>query len=728
MLHAARQRLRARSLQNTPLPEGPQPLEPQIEQLRAAAGDAELQSARRQTILDSVKHGLRDLDDVPCLFQYAADLEAGPRLLLDSLSASRDPDAFTFDMSLSGHSSIEFAQLPSPFPPQAPSTGYTFTTWLKVAKFDPSAHTTIFGALDQSQSCFLLLYLEHGRNRLVLQTSLSNERPAVRFANVTFEQDQWYHIAVVHHRPLAAGSSSIPPRSPVTLLINGEVVERLQCHYPQAPARHDHVQAFLGTPQAMAPQLGRGLSTSVWSLAAAHLFSEALPHGLIFVYQNLGPSYQGNFQDALGSFHTFQASANLNLRIEKLHPNEREAKSALVRQVRTDARQANPESTILLSVFPAAFLHQALGSEALAGALDLDAFASLRHRSKNGANGVVLNSAVPFVSTALKKDYGVGLLVGAPLVTRQLRIGSAVWRECGFVVRVLRLIQSAKTPQHLRDALEAVFALTNASWRTNEVMERENGFGMLSWLLEKKLNEFRRYPSSQDLVKRQAMCKLHLHLLETILKFVGYEAKDPKSSKIVNALAYRQLLVDSDIWRRAADATQELYYRQFADFLKGNVWEKFNAVRLGRMRKCALLSVICLLADRSSGLLRKLIEIGKETGLHPTALPAFRYLLHASSNSPDHFRSIAMFVTFNLKDNRSRPYTRASSSSQLDIFRGSRLHRGLSTDEEVLLEGPSLAMAVLEELVECLEVKGVDAVRLLAKSVTNRVSLSYLGR
>jgi hypothetical protein len=121
-------------------------------------------------------------------------------------------------------------------------------------------------------------------------------------------------------------------------------------------------------------------------------------------------------------------------------------------------------------------------------------------------------------------------------------------------------------------------------------------------------------------------------------------------------------------------------------------------------------------------LLKKLIEIGKETGLHPTALSAFRYLLHASSNSPDHYRSIAMFVTFSLKDRRSRPYTRASSSSHLDISRDLRLSSGLATDEKVSLEGPSLAIAVLEELVECLEAKGVDAIRLLAKSVTNKAS------
>ncbi|KAB8754750.1 hypothetical protein FH972_026541 [Carpinus fangiana] len=708
MLHSSRQRLRARSLQQHPSPPVQQPLKPRLDELAAAAGSPEMQDRLRQELLESAKHGLRDVDDVQSLFDYASVDQDGCQLILDASSASRDPDSFIFDLSVTGHSSIEFSQLPRPFPPSGPSNGYTFMAWIKVLAFDVSSHTTIFGAFDESQTCFLLLYLERERNQLVLQTSLSTSKPAIRFKKVTFEINRWYHIALIHRRPSSRDATS----SPVTLLVDGEVVEQVRCNYPQSAARNAPIQAFFGTPQAMAPRLGSAVSNSKWSLATAHLFSDTLSPDLLFIYQNLGPSYQGNFQDALGSFHTFQASANLNLRVERLHPDEQDARSVIIRQVRSDARKVNPESNILLSVFPGGFLHQALGSEALAAALNRAAFDSLRQRSMYGANGLVINAALPFVSLALQKPSGIGFLVGAPVVIKHLRVGGAAWRESGCLVRIVNMVQGARSAQHLMHALEAAFALVNESWRNNEVMERDNGFGILSWAVSRKVSDLQRKSSAQLLADTEVMDTLLLSLLKIILAFIGFDHSNPGLSKMVNALAYRHLIVDSLIWSSADAATQELFYGHIAAFFVGNSFEKFNTSRLSRMR-----------------LIKKLIEIGKGRGVHESALPkmlqAFKCLLKASPTS-DNYRSVAMFVTFGLQDKHSRPRTRSSTLNALDIS-GVRMSPAPSiSDTASLVRGPQLAIALLDALVHCLDEGHDGPITKFATSVTNKWLLDLL--
>lgn len=59
--------------------------------------------------------GLSDLDDAALIFQRACQSDEARVLLLGILQASKSPAVIQFDLSQSGHSSVELKSLPRPF-------------------------------------------------------------------------------------------------------------------------------------------------------------------------------------------------------------------------------------------------------------------------------------------------------------------------------------------------------------------------------------------------------------------------------------------------------------------------------------------------------------------------------------------------------------------------------------------------------------------------------------
>ena len=147
---------------------------------------------------------------------------------LDMTDKYAGPPFIQFDLSLHGHSSVELPNLGRSFPPQA-APGYTFTGWIRIDKFDPGSHTTLFGVFDSTQTCFLLAYLEKDTKNFILQTSVTSSRPSVRFKSVAFQEHQWYHIALVHRRPKTMVASK------ASLYVNGEFAEQIRAAYPNPP-------------------------------------------------------------------------------------------------------------------------------------------------------------------------------------------------------------------------------------------------------------------------------------------------------------------------------------------------------------------------------------------------------------------------------------------------------------------------------------------------------------
>lgn len=557
-----------------------------------------------------VQYGINKLDDAYYLFRKAASSEHAAEFLLRGMQSSRSPPFIQFDLSLQGFSAIELPDLGRPFPPVSQGGGYTFAAWVRIDTFDRNCHTTLFGAYDDTQTCFVMAYLEKDSRCFILQTYMGHSSgviPSVRFKKAPrFEEGRWYHIAIVHRRAKAIGMGS----SKASLFVDGEFTETMKAHYPSHPPVLDssqesfasmssstskhHILAFLGTPRNLAPRLGRNVITSKLSVASFHLFSEPLSDELIAVYHKLGPRYCGNFQDRLGSFQTYRTSAELHVHNEILHPG-REERSEIVAAIRTNASHLMPESRILLSFSPSSVMddddRNAVDESQLIKSLSRDSAKTLHKYTRMHSTPIIINAAVPSVNDALSQARGYGRLSGDPVVVVPQSLDDAIWRIGGCVAVGLKLVQSVESLESMLRAVNILFEAVGGNWRNCEAMEQRNGFAVLAEVLRQKIGFamgglVMRNPLSLDVTPDE--CETFVkELLLVILRFVGYDDKEPTESLIINPLAYRVLLVDLEIWRRASSTdTQKLYYLQFVQFAKGSKHHHYNAKRFQRIRMC----------------------------------------------------------------------------------------------------------------------------------------------
>jgi hypothetical protein len=559
-----------------------------------------------------IEFGINKLDDAYYLFRKAATSTEAAEYLLRGMKSSRSPPFIQFDLSLHGFSAIELPDIGRPFPPVSPGGGYTFATWMRVDKFDTNCHTTLFGAYDDTQTCFLMAYLEKDTRCFILQTYMGHASgivPSVRFKKAPrFEEGRWYHIAVVHRRAKAIGMGS----AKASLFIDGEFTETMKAYYPTHPPVLDssqesfasmssstskhHILAFLGTPRNLAPRLGRNVLTSKLSVASFHLFSESLSDELIAVYHKLGPRYCGNFQDRLGSFQTYRTSAELHVYNEILHPGKEE-RSEIVTAIRSNASHLMPESKILLSFSPSSVMddddRNAVDESQLIRSLSRESAKTLHKYTRMHSTPLIINAAVPSVNDALSQARGFGRLSGDPVVVVPQSLDDAIWRIGGCVAVGLKLVQAAETLEAMLRAVKILLEAVGGNWRNCEAMEQRNGFAVLAEVLRQKIGfalggMVMRNPSSLDVTPDELEVFIR-QLLRNILQFVGYDEKHPTESLIINPLAYRVLLVDLEIWRRATSLeTQKIYYAQFVHFAKGSKHHHYNAKRFQRIRTLSL--------------------------------------------------------------------------------------------------------------------------------------------
>jgi beige protein homolog 1 len=652
------------------------------------------------------EEGLNNLKDAHWLFYHAASSPETSKFLLSALRRSKVPPSIQFDLSLQGYASVELPTLGRSFPP---SSGYTVAFWLKVDSFDAQAHTTLFGVFDASQTCFVLVYLERDTQYLILQTSIKSPRPSVRFKTFKFEAAQWYHVCLVHKKGQGMGS----PRA--SLFVNGEFVEQIKAQYPSPPtlppsSKEPRVQTFLGTPQDLASRVGKGVSTSRWSLASANLFEEPVSDDLIAVWFNLGPRYHGNFQDCLGSFLSYRSSAALNLRNENLHPGKEE-ESEIVAAIRQKASKLFPETRALLSISPATVMdsddRNNINESQLIRSLSKDAAKNLQHFTRSGGNAIAINGAVPAINDALTQSHGIAILTGEPVVSVPQSLDDASWRIGGCSSVGLHLLDAARTKDSAAMAVEILFETIRDNWRNSEAMEREHGYGILASLIRDKLgftgNGGSRLSSTidGDIGQRN---DLALQLLRLILDFVGYDLKEPTQSIINNPLAYRILLVDLDVWRFAALPVQRAYYEQFIAMGLDSKYHRFNSKRLSRMR------IAKKLVDALKG------EIFSVDVL-PSFMKAFKTLVSCSM-SAEVLRSLALFVTYAVHHGEGLHRSKSKKVSKSLSIRSTR-----NTPEPIegFLSKSQLGVEVLKMFCELLCDEDTAIVKKFARTVTNKV-------
>ncbi|KAF2086354.1 beach-domain-containing protein [Saccharata proteae CBS 121410] len=644
-----------------------------LSQLLHAIFDQKLPSSEREIALKLAKrlveYGTNELEDASYLYRLAGQSEEAATFLLEAIRSSRQPPFIQFDHSLHGYSSLELRDLARPFPPPS-AGGYTLSTWVRFDQFDVDCHTTIFGIFDTAHTCCVLLYLEKATQYLILQTSTTPERPGVRFKTKIFDTDKWYHIAIVHRQAEGPGPSR------VNFYLNGIFMEKAMSTYPNTPplapsataatdgrisslnayARSTKIEAFLGTPEVYATRRGKDVVSTSFSIASFHLFHEALSDELVNIHRQLGPRYGGNFQDSLGSFLTYEASAEVNLFNETPHQDD---KSDLISAMRNKASSVLPESRVAFSISPTSVMddndHNHINESRLMKSLSKNATKSLCYWTRSVGRAIAINAAVPSINSALCQRNGVAILQGDPVIAVPQSLDDASWRVGGCTAIGLKLIELANTKAALMTAVQIIFETIRANWRNSEAFEREHGYGILAGLLRDKMGLGSVFvKSTTGPIMDTDHDALAYELLQSILAFVGYQEDRPEESKIVNPLAYRALLIDLDLWRKTSTESQRLYYKQMRCFAKDSKHHVFNARRLTRMR-----------------IVKRLLEALKgETfndEVFPYFLDAFRALLDCNS-SPDVLRSTALFVTFSLQESRAlvnRPLRSSSSVRQL---------------------------------------------------------------
>ncbi|KAI4274372.1 MAG: hypothetical protein L6R38_006112 [Xanthoria sp. 2 TBL-2021] len=692
--------------------------------------------------------GTNKLDTAQLLFSTARSSSVAADLLLYALRSAHSPSYFHFDLSICGYSSIELPDIGT-FPPTSSSSGYTISLWLQIVKFDINAHTTLFGAFDASQTCFLLLYLEKDSHNLILQTSVTSTRPSVRFKTVSFREGRWYHIALAHRRPKATSSSR------VSLFVNGNFVEQVKSNYPLAPPiakpksgsanhtpsshnRNSPVQAFVGTPQDLASRLGKDVISSQWRLASAYVFSDILSDDLLAVHYELGPRYYGNYQDCLGSFNTYQAASSLKIRNDSLHSGKQQH-SDIIRAMEMGASELLPETRIVLGLSPWNVLStDNLGSPEETPVpvyLSKAATETAKSLGHKGHDYLVINGSIPSFNDAFCRPHGFAVPTGGPVITLAQPFDDAAWQVGGCTGIVLDHLEKSYGDDATLRALNCVFECIRDNWRCSEAMEKDNGFAILSALISRKidaraeeLSDGRRSSLTMsakqheegDNVEDQA--EFTLKLLSLILKFLGFCPDKPEDSVLNNPLAYRVLIVDADYWRRMQPSVQKLYYEQFGVFGIRSKYHNFNAKRLSKMR-----------------IIKKWLDALKTDSFRTKSfgffLTAFKSLL-AMNMAADHLRSLAMYITYAIEQGQhEEPYLHnkthhgvmrnssiQTSNPQYDTSNVSKVDHS-----DIELPTSQMAIRLLELYAEILCIPGNTAhIARFTKTVTNKWLLHLL--
>lgn len=537
--------------------------------------------------------GFEQVNEARRLVAAATTSSIARKLLYVFATRTDSLPVFTFDLARGGYASLEFPELNQPFPGIDGSQGYTLMFWMRVDRFDDACHTTLFGACDPSHTCFFLLYLDRKHHSLILQTSVSSSQPSVRFRDVSFVQHKLYHIALVHRK----SEREAPGKA--LLYVDGVLREQARCSLPERPpppiptgkgsALEKHpaaqVQAFFGTPRDLSASSKPQTLYSKWSLASGHLINDTLVGDLVFMYYQLGPAYRGNFQDSLGSFLSYQASTNVNLRSEQ-RDKKNDVPSILPELTKSPGKLLNPEPVFVLSVSPA-FARQMQSSQSEAQPI-------LQSRILSGlapADRLALNAAVPSSRKALTKQAGSGTFRGGVVLNNSLSLQDCCWRLAGSIPIALHFVANATTMEELVDATNFCFKLCKHDWRNSEAFERSSGFGVLSWLLQQKA-----LPSGQGGAPHHASSTVstlnagqNIHsqspsLLRAVLEAstVGNENEE---ALLVNPLAYRMLVTDNDLWQHTGSGTQDMLYNNLLALTSKSKHKDFNTRRLLQMRK-----------------------------------------------------------------------------------------------------------------------------------------------
>ncbi|KAJ7454045.1 beach-domain-containing protein [Mycena galericulata] len=315
----------------------------------------------------------------------------------------------------------------------------------------------------------------------------------------------------------------------IRLYIDGVLNDGLNWSYPK----------FESQPQALKYVLGDDLKKTrmSWCIASAHLMAYPFGDDLPRFIHHLGPRYSGNFQDPLlVKFLTYEASTSLNMYLSTVVSKSptSAAQMPLMKVVRDGLGIA--EASIIFSLSPLSC-------------------------SPNDTEAAV----VP--ANGSKREFKIG---GDVFVVKAACLDMSLWKIGGAAVP-LRLLQVANTPHEVSRALGVLVDGLRNSWQNSEDMERLRGYEILASVLR---------PKAQ---------MVNMTGFETIFEFLGFNFRSPEHSTVVNAVAYRAIALDFELWSRTRQEVQRVHLEHFTTLLIASRYKKFNVKqrfpKLGLVRK-----------------------------------------------------------------------------------------------------------------------------------------------
>lgn len=238
------------------------------------------------------------------------------QLILHGLQ-QQSPHFIEMDLNSSDYSCLVLDNVSPSFPP---NSGYTFLSWFRVKRFEAST-LPIFGIFDQNETSRLMISINFSK-KLWIKTFKSS--PLI-VENFVFEENTWYHIAIVHQKSRITSSS-------ISIYINSNLVSQTKLPYPGQA--NSQAQAFIGVCpyETKIPNLKYG----VLNVAQIHFIEdELLDLGIIVNIYLHGYDYVCNFQGDLQTSkkNTKKSVSNLKFSI-------------------VNSKTTIPEQKIIVSIIP----------------------------------------------------------------------------------------------------------------------------------------------------------------------------------------------------------------------------------------------------------------------------------------------------------------------------------------------------------------------------------------
>ncbi|XP_041362357.1 WD repeat and FYVE domain-containing protein 3-like isoform X2 [Gigantopelta aegis] len=455
------------------------------------------------------------------------------------------------------------------FPPQS---GLTFSTWFCVDKFSmfsTDAHpvrllTIVRNLQGRDENLICLSVTLASRDRALIVATQETYMPnsvsgceqeqdvclndnTVRFWCPELTQEgQWHHLVLIFHR------AGIMKNSSVSLFIDGLHANTQKLHYispnlggggTASPTAFTSVFAYIGTP----PQL-RHNSRLIFRQGPCHLLEDIVSSTIVQHIYNLGPTYIGSFQAAVGEdgevmlpfigeekvmfgVHAHAMSQMTIAKIRKVY-NKVDSKS-IAKQL---AMSAHENAT------PIRILHNSAGH---------------------------LGGAARTLGAILMGYLGVRTFCPRPVAKMLDNIGGTS--------ALLGLIAMAKDVEGLYAAVKAIVCVVRSHKSAMWDMDRIRGYQLLAMLYKKKKN------------------LLNSHILHLTFSLVGTVDSGRESSGIPNRASFEDLLCDVRVWHDAPGELERSLYDHFRELLTESGESKMNHAI---MRDIGLVSrLLHILAD-----------------------------------------------------------------------------------------------------------------------------------